>query len=145
MYKNYKWIKQKEKINEKIIFLNDINKKRFASAIQNELSDKGFQRIDEAQPDFSVVYHVRLGKRIDTSSYNYNYGPYYDQIVQTRVYKRGTIIIDIIDAESNQLVWRGVAEGILSESEDEWSEKTNMDTFIVKVVKEILQEFPPIK
>lgn len=142
--KNYKWISQKGKSDEKGIFLNDINKKRFALAIQNELSEKGFQRIDNEEPDFSVVYHVRLDKRLDTSPYNYTYGPYYEPRVQTRVYQRGTIIIDIIDAEGEQLVWRGVAEGVLSEKEEDWSEKTNMDTFIGKVVKEILKVFPPI-
>ena len=143
-FKNYKWIKQKDISDAKGIFLNDINKKRFALAIQNELSEKGFQKMDDEEPDFSVVYHVRLDKRIDTSPYNYTYGPYYEPIVQTRVYQRGTIIIDFIDADSKQLAWRGVAEGVLSEKEEDWSEMTDMNIFIGNVVKEILSEFPPV-
>jgi hypothetical protein len=142
-FKNYKWIKQKSKSDDKVIFLNEINKKRFASAIQNELSEKGFQRIEEDKPDFSVVYHVRLDKKIDTAYYNYTYGPYYEQNTKERVFQRGTIIVDIIDAKWKQLVWRGVAEGVLSEKEENWSKSTDMDTFIFKVVREILKDFPP--
>jgi hypothetical protein len=141
--KNYKWIKQKDKNNETSILLNDINKKRFASAIQNELSEKGFKKSDDEKSDFSVVYHVRLDKKLDISAYNYNYGPYYEPNIQTRIYQRGTIIIDIIHTEGNLLVWRGVAEGVLSEKEEDWSKMTDMDSFIIKVVHEILKNFPP--
>jgi len=55
------------------------------------------------------------------------------------------IIIDVIDTESNRLMWRGVAEGVLSESEEDLSEMTDMDTFIIKVIKEILKDFPPYR
>ena len=143
IFKNYKWIKQKSKSDDKVIFLNEINKKRFAAAIQNELSQKGFQKMEEDKPDFSVVYHVRLDKKLDTSPYNYTYGPYYEPTIQARVYQRGTIIIDIIDAKFKQLVWRGVAEGVLSEKEEDWSKKSDMDIYISKVVKKILNDFPP--
>ena len=138
-YKSYKYIKQKDKkITSK--FQNDLNRKRFAEAIENELSQKGFNRTADQSPDFKVVYHLRLEKKLDISSYGYRYLPAYgvtETYVQTRVYQQGSVIIDIIEADKNQLVWRGIAEGVLDENSD-------ADAIIKDVVKQILESFPPM-
>ena len=137
-YKSYKYIKQKgTKITSK--FQNDMNRKRFAEAIESELSQKGFNRISDTPADFKVVYHLRLEQKLDVSSYGYRYLPAYgitETYVQTKVYQQGSVIIDIIEANKNQLVWRGSAEGVLNENSD-------ADEIIKDVVKQILESFPP--
>jgi len=137
-FKTYKWIKQKssEQSND---LQNDLNRKRFAQAIEKELSGKGFQRVTDVKPDFKVVYHLRFEKRLDISSYGYRYYPgsgVAERYVQTKIYEEGSVIIDIIDASDDQLVWRGSAEGVLNDYID-------AEELINNVVKQILKKFPP--
>ena len=137
-YKTYKYIK-KGKTDQTSKFQNDLNRKRFAQAIEKELSEKGYQRITDEKPDFKVVYHLRFQKKLDTSIYGYRYWPgteISEAYIQRRVYQEGSLIIDIIDKEENQLAWRGSAEGVLNEGDD-------ADELINSLVKEILKEFPP--
>jgi hypothetical protein len=55
--------------------------------------------------------------------------------VEVRQYKQGTLIIDLIDASTKELVWRGVGK----------SEITNEDREeqIKQVVSDILAKYPP--
>jgi hypothetical protein len=52
-------------------------------------------------------------------------------------YKEGTLVVDIFDAKSKQVIWRGSAEGALSDSAAK-NEK-NLDKGVAKMFK----EFPP--
>jgi len=138
-YKTYRWIQQKKSDDFKSIYKNNINKRRFALAIVNELKEKGFERAEDRKFEFSVVYHLRFEKKLDVTSYGYKYYPssgYAQRYIQTRVYQKGSIILDIIDRKENILVWRGAAEGVLSETDD--PEET-----INKAIKAILKDFPP--
>jgi hypothetical protein len=140
-YKNYKWIKQKKTTDYQSIYKNDINKKRFALAIESELKEKGFERAEENEYEFSVVYHLRFDKKLDVTSYGYKYYPatgYTERYIQTRIYQQGSIILDIIDRKEKLLVWRGAAEGVLYETVDP-------EEIINKAIKAILKDFPPKK
>jgi phage pi2 protein 07 len=138
-YKTYKWIKQKMSVDSKSIYLNNLNRRRFALAIENELKQKEFERTEDKTFDFSVVYHLRFDKKLDVTAYGYKYYPstgYARRYIQTRVYQKGSIILDIIDRKENILVWRGVAEGVLSETD-------NPEETINRAIKAILKDFPP--
>ncbi|HZU53867.1 MAG TPA: DUF4136 domain-containing protein, partial [Holophagaceae bacterium] len=58
---------------------------------------------------------------------------------QTHSYREGTLAIEIVDARTNQLVWQGVDEGVL----------TGLDTpdkandAVASAVKDTLAKFPP--
>ena len=52
-------------------------------------------------------------------------------------YKEGTLVIDLYDAKTKQLIWRGSAEDTLSEKEAK-NEK-NLDKGVAKMFK----GFPP--
>ena len=138
-YKTYKYIK-KGKSTSGSKFTSELNKRRFAQAIDKELSKKGYQRLPDEKADFKVVYHLRFEKKLDVSTYGYRYWPYYgisERYIQTRVYEEGSLIIDIIDKKENQLVWRGSAEGVLNENED-------AEELINTLVEKLLKDFPPI-
>jgi len=71
------------------------------------------------------------------SHYGYGYGGYgYPGYGYVDYGYEGTIILDIIDAESNELVWRGSYAAAVDDSGI--SEKK-----IKKAVKHILEKFPP--
>lgn len=72
------------------------------------------------------------------------YSPYgYPMGAYGRRYRRGvapgTLAIDIVDASSDELVWRGWAEGALFEA----PEAEKLDEYVDGVVEKILKRFPP--
>ena len=137
-YKTYKYIK-KGKSTSTSKFTSELNKRRFAQAIDKELSKKGFERVKDTKEDFKVIYHLRFEKKLDISTYGYRYWPYYgisERYIQKKVYEEGSLIIDIIDKKENQLIWRGSVEGVLNERE-------NAEELINTLVEKLLEDFPP--
>jgi hypothetical protein len=69
------------------------------------------------------------------------YGVAYNTGSETQVthYKQGTLIIDILDPVTDQLIWRGSADGRLPKSSD----RDKSDKLAQKYVYKILEEFPP--
>jgi hypothetical protein len=52
-------------------------------------------------------------------------------------YKEGTLVLDLYDAKTKQLIWRGSAEDTLSDKAEK-NEK-NLD----KAMQKLLKNFPP--
>jgi len=114
-----------------------------------ELAAKGYQRIDSGEPDFRIGWHANVENRTEVEQINpyYGYvwdptffGPYaYPGAVAVREYREGTLVLDVVDASTNKLVWRGSAEAEVpaSASLHERAEK------IDEGVKRILEKFPP--
>jgi len=88
------------------------------AAIAMSLAEHGMVQDDRAEPDFLVAYYVGLRDRYDIRSIGYGLPVYgrgfrswwgwpagYDAWAVP--YTKSTVIIDIIDARTNQLVWRG--------------------------------------
>lgn len=72
------------------------------------------------------------------------YSPYgYPMGAYGRRYRRGvapgTLAVDIIDAGSEELVWRGWAEGALLDAPD----AEELDEYVNGIVEKILKRFPP--
>lgn len=100
-------------------------------AIEEELKQKGLQKAT-LKPDVLIAYDVsvdvpkekdRPGHYVDGFGYGYahmagyRYNYYNIDVWGYRavdLYKQGTLIIDIIDPGNNQLLWRGWAEGAIT-------------------------------
>ena len=123
----------------------------FRQAVEHEMQSRGY-RYSEADPDLLVnffanardVTTVRSRPRLYVSYgyYGYRYGmysawPLYADDVDTVHYKVGTANIDIVDAERNQLIWEGVAEGRLTREVME-----NPQPAIEAVVAELFSRYP---
>jgi hypothetical protein len=95
--------------------------RRVRDAVAAELVKKGLT-LDAENPDLLVAYDVSVAQDAATASpdfgyaywfgYRFNYNtadfPDYRPVAQ---YTPGTMLIDLISASTNELVWRGVAEG----------------------------------
>ena len=51
----------------------------------------------------------------------------------------GTLVIDVLDGESHELLWRGSAEGALIDTRRSDQRQETID----KIVREVLKEYPP--
>jgi hypothetical protein len=94
-------------------------KDRVEGAIEKAMAAKGFERAVSSQPDLLVHYHASITERVDVEPIDRGNGYCTSEDCGTRTtrYEAGTLVVDIVDATSNVLVWRGWAqdniEGVL--------------------------------
>ncbi len=111
------------------------------ASITRELTTKGFRQQNPASADLLVAYHGGENGKVNVHRWGYSYGPrkwYGKRRLPERSYKSGTLVIDIIDARSRQLIWRGSRAGVISSPQ---STRKHVD----KAVEKILRDFPPDK
>jgi hypothetical protein len=135
---------------------NALVESRIISAINSQLASKGFQKSNSASADFLVSYAVavnrRMGAHVIDNYYAYptpyytrgRYGyPWMTPMAQPQVrvyeYDEGTLVVDILDARTKGLVFRGAATATLRENPtpDQSTQRIN------EAVSKILAKFPP--
>ncbi len=146
--RTYNWHPQPIKQGEDVRESNPLLHRRFADIITAVLAEKGYLR--EQQADFLVTYNYSITQKIEsypsTAFYGYGYGSRsrYSGIgvsvgSDIRQYDVGTLVIDIYDAETNSVVWRGKGSDIVTShpSPQQTTELVN------RLVREVLGQFPP--
>jgi len=112
---------------------------RVQRAVDGHLRQKGFERAGEGQPDFVVHYHARVQQRLDSTELRPGEPGCEAGGCRPFVYDAGTLLIDCVDARSNQLIWRGWAERGLEGVVDD---QTWMDATVDDAVRRIMERFP---
>lgn len=137
----------------------EVVEEKTMTAINNEMQEAGYN-IDKDNPDLLVKTHVMLDKDIETyadpiySTYDYYYpgftvgypSPYYytnysavPEVVGYDIdaipYTEGTMVVDIINTKTNEIVWRGWAE-------EETITAENFQEDLRNYVNEIFDEYP---
>jgi len=123
------------------------------SAVESELQRKGYAAAGDGRPDFLLAHHVAIEQRLRESDLARR-GPYTQSEVwdvrfgrersvperrsRPRSYEVGTLIVDVADAESNRLVWRGCARARVNERRK--PEETQAR--IVRAVEKMFARFP---
>jgi len=83
-------------------------------AIERQMAAKGFERAAVGGvPDLRVHFHAVIDRRLDVDELDYQRGycPGSDCRSGVSEYEEGTLVIDLIDARTNRLVWRGWSQG----------------------------------
>jgi hypothetical protein len=106
-------------------------------SIDAALTKKGMRRVEMDQnPSMLVAVHGFANNRIEVQSYGYNFYPgLATTAVDVRQYRDGTLIIDLVDASSRQMIWRGTAT-------DTFSPGAEAKT-IANAIDKTLAEYPP--
>jgi hypothetical protein len=120
---------------------NDLFTQRLRRAVNANLEAKGYS-IDTEDPDFVVVYHTGVQDKVNVTNWGYTYGPYWGpwgQSVDVHQYTEGTLIIDFIDWETKNLIWRGTAQKALSNRPD----PDRVESVLQEIVDKTLKPFPP--
>jgi hypothetical protein len=121
---------------------NSLLDKRIKSAVGNELTAKGYL-MNESAPDFLLLYHTGAEDKINVTDWGYGYpGPYwYGRNVSVYQYTQGTLIVDIIDAKTKQLIWRGTAEGTIDPDASTEKREARLNEAVAK----LMANFPPTR
>ena len=90
-------------------------------------------------PDLVVHYHASVNQRIDINGVDREFGYCERGECQPFVYESGTIVLDLVDARTNTLVWRGWAQDAVG---DMLEDRDTMDRKINEAVTRILARLP---
>jgi hypothetical protein len=139
-FSKFRWLEvQNVEAGQNPIYYNELNDKRIKSAVADELKTAGYS-FDKVNADFIVHYHIMVKDKgvVYTDDLGYCYGKYWmDEQTHLYQYSEGTIIIDIMDAKTNDLIWRGWAVSVLDYETAEGIHKV-----IKTSIDKIFVEFP---
>lgn len=137
-YKSYAWMPPPPQGRPS----SDLVSERIERAVTNELGAKGF-REDANAPDLLVLYHVGTKDKIQVTDWGYSYGSYYwgmgGRSVDVYEYEEGTLIVDLVDAGTKQLAWRGWGTTTI----DRTKPPDQITAMVNDVVAAIMKKYPP--
>ena len=125
--------------------IHTLNVKRLQEAVNTQLEAKGCKMTTD-NPDFLISMHVSKEEKIEVRTLNYGYGGrsmlyggYFAPSPQFDVYQyeEGTFILDIVDAQSRELIWRGIAQGEVLD----YSNPVKRNEKIDELIQEVLSNF----
>ena len=112
---------------------NPINERRVQAALDSQLVAHGYTRDSGGKLDFVVAYHAATRNRLDVQEWGYGPGRWGRRRLDVNEYTQGTLVVDIVDAASKQLIWRGSASGTIEPKE--------ADKKIKKAVAKLIEQF----
>jgi hypothetical protein len=131
--------------------VGQLDRNRIIEAIENEMSQKGFTKSDN--PDIRLDMHVKTEEQTQAtattsgSAYGYGYGRYgygggfsttqisYDE------YTVGTLIINLVENSSQNIVWQGTGSKTLAENASTDKKESNINY----TIQQIFRNYPPGK
>ena len=148
-FKTYKWI-PREISNasggaKTAVQSNTLLDQRIHRAVDTQMTAKGFT-LTEENPDVMLVYHVGLANKVDVTDWGYTYaGSYWGggmgRSVDVYQYTEGTLIVDLVNASTKQLAWRGSATGVVEPGRT----PEQMEARLNDVAAQIFANYPPKK
>jgi len=118
---------------------------RIQAQVDKWLGDRGFEKISADGPDLVAHYHASVAQEVNPNGLDQ---PYLatcanDQTTceppEPYVFDAGTIVVDLVDARTKRLVWRGWAEGSIDGAIDD---QTFMEQRIDEAVARIMERLP---
>ena len=133
-YKTYSW----EKVQTKDPLLVD----RIKSAVNASLAAKGWTQVDSGGDVSVVAMEVTHNQQTLNTFYDgfgggWRWGGFGDSTTTTETYKVGTLVVDLFDTNTKNLIWRGSSSDTLSNSPNKNTK--NLD----KGVQKMFAHFPP--
>ena len=147
--KTWQWIGFQEGSTE----LNDLDRKRMGDAFLSELNARKMVYQQE-EAELAVSIFIVVSKQTSTTAYTnyyggsgYRYGRggrgwgggHASTTYTEDDYLQGTLVLDVFDVKSEELIWQGVASGIVKEKPEK------RDKAIPKSVGKLMKKFPIAK
>jgi hypothetical protein len=119
---------------------------RIVEGVDKQLQAKGLKKV-ESDPDVWVVYSnsIRDQKQVVGTGYNmgpawgwgYGWGGPSTTTYNTYVTREGTLVVELADAKTHQLLWRGSATSTISDKSDK-----NIKT-LNNALNKLFKDYPP--
>lgn len=131
--------------------LNDLDKERMRNAFTEEFKARGMTKGGE-DADLAITLYLVLEQKTSTTAYTNYYGGggygrygrggwgwgngYANTTYSENDYIQGTLVMDVYDNSTNQLIWQGVASGTVKEN------PKKRDKSVPKTVGKLMKKFP---
>lgn len=149
-YKTFAWGRSAVDVDSPL-YDSDLINDRIRETVEEEFAKRGIVK-SQRNPDFIVRYHTYTEeKKTRTGGYPYRYGyypfgfypfaygyygyPYMMAPPNIQEFTEGTLILDILDNGSDELVWRGSVSGNVENV-------GNLRKQIEKGIKAIMKKYP---
>jgi hypothetical protein len=136
-YRTYSW--------EKVQTPDPLWVDRIEAAVNAALAAKGWTQV-ESGGDISIIA-MEINRNHQTLNTYYDdfgggwrwrgFGGFGESTTTSETYTVGTLVVDLFDAKTNMLVWRGVSSGMLSDKSNKNIKNLNRE------VQKMFQHFPP--
>jgi Domain of unknown function (DUF4136) len=138
-YKTYSWEQVKTK--------DALDVDRVKSAVNAALAAKGWSQVDSGGDVSIIAVETTQNEQSLDTFYNgfgggwgwrrFGGGGFGEATTTTETYKVGTLVVDLFDSKTKQLLWRGASSDTLSNNSDK--NIKNLD----KGVEKMFKKFPP--
>jgi hypothetical protein len=138
-YKTYSWAQVKTK--------DALDVDRIKTAVNAALAAKGWTQVDSGGDVSIVAIEITQNQQTLNTFYDgfgggwgwrrFGGGGFGEATTTTETYKVGTLIVDLFDAKTKQLIWRGTSSNTLSNNSDK--NIKNLD----KGADKMFKHFPP--
>ena len=137
------------------MLVNSISNRALRSDLAQEFAGLGYVATD-SNPDFCVAYYASTNQKLDVTYWDYGYawrphwwggwGRHYGRgwggdwgiasAPTVTEYTQGTVIVDVIDPKTKDLLWRGQGVAAVSDNETQYEQE------LKKTVEAIIDKFP---
>jgi len=127
---------------------NELVVKQVRSEVTQQLEGKGLKSGKE-NPDFLIAIHGGKVAKLDIVDWGYSYGgpgrygrygPYStSRRIDVQEYEEGTLILDFVDTDTKELIWRGTATDALDANATPEERRKQIQEAVTK----ILAKYPP--
>jgi hypothetical protein len=138
-YKTYSWEQVKTK--------DALDIDRIKAAVNAALTAKGWTQVDSGGDVSIVAMEITRNQQTLNTFYDgfgggwgwrrFGGGGFGEATTTTETYKVGTLVVDLFDSKTKQLIWRGASSDTLSDNSNK--NIKNLDKGVVKMFK----QFPP--
>ena len=138
-YKTYSWAQVKTK--------EALDVDRIKTAVNAALAAKGWTQVDSGGDVSIVAMEITRNQQTLNTFYDgfgggwgwrrFGGGGFGEATTTTETYKVGTLVVDLFDAKTKQLIWRGTSSDTLSNNSDK--NIKNLD----KGADKMFKHFPP--
>jgi hypothetical protein len=140
-YKTYAWVDRGGDLKD------ELNHRRVVNAIDLQMASKGMTKVAAgARPDVLIDYKMTFSRSLNVSGYSSGFGGLRFAGGRTGSVRADNIVVatlsvEMIDAKSNGVVWRGLAtKDVDMDASPEKREKN-----INKAAEKLLKNYPPGK
>ena len=149
-FKSYDWYAASAKAKGRSDGMeNPIMDRRVRRIVERELAAKGYQLKPEGEPDFLLTYYPAYRDRLVQTyttlgpwGYGWSMRPWgYGAATgfeEVRSFREGSIVLEVVDNKSNQMVWQAVADGALTGLQD----PQDAEEQVTLAVRKLLEKFP---
>jgi Domain of unknown function (DUF4136) len=135
------------------MLVNSISNRALRSDLAQEFARLGYVQKD-SNPDFCVAYYASTNKQLDVTYWDYGYrwqpgwwggwhrrwgrgwGPDWATQPVVSQYTQGTVLVDVFNTKTKELLWRGQGIATVSNNEQQYEQD------LQKTVEAIVDKFP---